>query len=591
MLNEGSDSLTDLEAVSEQNTTEFAVSGSMDRIASLQRQGASEFSRACRRARKAAARGKPELAVEWCRYAALLAWSANPGFYYSHDVEQILAEIGRKYLPSVPVAAPSAGPPLRFLHVMSTAYERGGHTRLVSRWIETCAEHTPSEQHSVLISMQTDDPLPAWLGQSARKTGGEIIELPPGLSWLQAAAEIRSRSLEFDAVILHIHPNDPLPNLAFFDQPRPVLFFKHADHVFSLGFDVSRVIADVRPVGQAMSVNFCAPAPRKVLLPLPLFDEGPTSYDKVDARRKLGLPEDALIVLTIGEPYKFMPLHEYNFSTVVQSLCAGNPRVLIIAIGLSESEPFPGLGRLVGGRFRPVGVVKDREILELYYRATDVYLDGIPCTSMTAVLDAAMHSLPIQRLYNPHSCLMWCDDPALDSVERGASTLDEVIAVVLDWLEWPEEKRLELGGRFRKAVVKDHCGASWKSTWLDPAVNALRSPGEDPLQLGQDFAQKKELGFPGLGVTGPAGQWHYGMFIAGIIGSAEYIPRPIRISAVFQSIRPVLFNSPSDGRMGKRLTIFKGLVSSCVPDQLRTVVRNMRDAIFMKRRHQRGSSN
>ena len=115
--------------------------------------------------------------------------------------------------------------------------------------------------------MQKDDPLPAWLSQSAQKTGGEIVRIPSGLSWLQAAAAIRSRAMEFDAVILHIHPNDPLPNLAFYDQPKPVLFFRHSDHLFNLGLDVARVYADIRPVGHEMSMQVLRPGTEKDLAP------------------------------------------------------------------------------------------------------------------------------------------------------------------------------------------------------------------------------------------------------------------------------------------------------------------------------------
>ena len=148
----------------------------------------------------------------------------------------------------------------------------------------------------------------------SRKSGGDLIAIPSGLSWLQAAAELRSRSIGFDAVILHIHPNDLLPNLAFFDWAHPVLYFRHSDHLFNPGLDLARVIADIRPVGRAMSVHFCAKAPRKVMLPLPLLDEALTSCDKADARRKLGLPVDALVILTIGWPHKFIPIDGYNFS-------------------------------------------------------------------------------------------------------------------------------------------------------------------------------------------------------------------------------------------------------------------------------------
>lgn len=557
----------------------------------LQRQVAKEFYRALSRAQKAAAKDDPELAVEWCRYAALLAWGANPSFFYSHEVEQILAEIGRKHLGSSPVAAPSVGPPQRFLHVMSTAYEKGGHTRVVPRWIETCAQTAPSEQHSILISMQKDDPLPEWLGHSARRTGGELIKLPPGLSWLQAAAEIRSKSLEFDAIVLHIHPNDPLPNLAFYDQPKPVLFFRHADHAFNLGLDVARVVADIRPVGREMSIHFCAKAPRKVMLPLPLLDDGPASWDKADARNKLGLPADALIALTIGDPWRFTPIEGYNFAEVVQSLCEANSRVHIVAVGPSESEIFPGLGQSVGGRFLPVGSVNDREILELYYRATDIYLDGYPMSSLTAVLDAARHGLPVQRLYNRSQCLMWGNDPGLDSVVLGASTQDEFIRTVLEWLEWPEERRSELGSRFRNAVLEDHCGASWKSKWLDPAVNALTLSGDIQLDLMPNSPQRDKLGFPGLGITGPESGWPADMFIAGTILDTNHLPRTMRIHGVLLSIKPLLFHKAGDGMARMRLPMFTSLVASCMPDQVRTVVRWMRRAIFKNLWHHRKSAN
>jgi len=190
---------------------------------------------------------------------------------------------------------------------MSAAFETGGLTPAVARWIETCAQHAPSESHSILISMQDQEPVPACLRSAARATDGEVTELRSGLSWLQAAAEMRAKSLEFDAIILHIYPNDPLPNLAFFDQPRPVLFFRHSGHAFNLGLDVARVWAEIHPVGLEWSAQFCAKDTRLVMLPLPLIDEGLALCDKADARRKLGLPMDALIVLIIGWPYKFTP--------------------------------------------------------------------------------------------------------------------------------------------------------------------------------------------------------------------------------------------------------------------------------------------
>ena len=547
---------------------------------SLQHQAAKEFFRALNRATKAAASGKSELAVDWCHYAGTATWLVNPGFFYCHQMEQLLAEIGRRHLRSAPGPSPSVNPPRRFLHLMTGAYERGGHTRVVSRWIETCAQHAPSEHHSILISTQKNDPLPAWLGRSAQKTGGELIVFSPEMSWLQKAAEIRLRSFEFDVVILHIHPNDPLPNIAFYDRPKPILFFRHADHLFNLGVDVAQVVADFRLVGREMSLHFCSPTPRKVMLPLPIFDEGYVSGGKAAARQELGLPADAPIALTIGESDKFIPMHGYSYSAVVQSLCAENPRLIVVAVGPSESEPFPGLGQLVGGRFKAVGAVNDRDLLELYYRAADVYMDAYPFGSSTAVLDAARHGLPVQRLCVPDRCLMWSDDPALDSVLRADTNQDAYIARVLEWLDWPEERRSELGGRFRDAVLRDHVGASWKSNWLDPAIKALGASVEEGLNAERDDDNNRESDFPGLGKLTVQADWFDGMLIAGVILSVVDISRAIRISAVLHSIRPLVFNTTGDGTIRMRVLMFRALISSCLPMRIRMPIRRLRHAIF-----------
>jgi hypothetical protein len=227
----------------------------------------------------------------------------------------------------------------------------------------------------------------------------------------------------------------------------------------------------------------------------------------------------------------------------------------------------------------PVGLVYDRQVLELYFRAADVYLD-FPCTSVNAVMEAALHGLPVQRFYNPYQRLMWCDDPALDSVRRGVSAQDEFVAGVLEWLRWTEGKRAELGRRFRDAVLEDHCGASWKSKWLDPAINTLMLPRDAPLNLEQDCPQPDELGFPGLGEADTNGDWTDGMFIAGAILSEDHVPRAIRISGVFRSIRPAFFSTAGADIRRKRLLLFGLLIASLMPNQIRAAMRWMWRAIF-----------
>ena len=553
----------------------------------MQKEGAREFNRALVRAGREVAGNNPELAVQWCRYGATVALLSNPGFFYSHEMEQLLADIGRRH--GTPVSIPSAGTPTptRFLHVTTTTSATGGHTRAISRWIETCAEHAPSEHHSILISRQRDEPVPPWVTSAARRSGGEVFQLPSSASWLQAAAELGARSLGFDVVILHTDPYDPLPNLAFYDQPRPVVFFNHTDHVFTLGMDVARVVADIRGVGHDISVRFRAKAPRKVMLPLPLLDDGFGSWSKMDARQRLRLPIDAPIALTIGEPYKFSPLFGFSFPALVQSLLEGDPRLLIIAIGISESEPFPELKRLTRGRFMPVGVVEDRDTLELYYSAADVYLDSFPCGSLTAVLDAARHGLPVQRFSNPYQRLMFCDDLGLDSVTRGASGQEEFAAGVLAWLTWPEGKRSELGGCFRAAVLREHCGASWKARWLEPMIAALSATYGAPSASSPHLPEGEGNSFLGLAGVNWGAHWPAGMFVASAILGTDRVPLRIRISGVLHSIRPLVFDTAGDGMARKRLLMFRWLVASILPKRIFAALGDMLRAIFKRLYHQR----
>ncbi len=532
--------------------------------ATLQHQAAREFARALKCAKKSAAKGKPELAVDWCRYGASIAWSSNPGFVYSHEMELLLAEIGRKYLSPVSAPAFSDGPLHRFLHVMTAAYERGGHTRAVSRWIETCAQHAPLEQHSILISKQGEAPLPPWLAHSAQRTGGDCIELSPLLTWLETAQAIRAKSCDYDVIVLHTHPNDPVPNLAFHDQPVLVLFFNHADHSFVLGMDVSTVVADLRLAGQDLTFSHRAQAPLKCLIPVPLIDNVPSSRNKAEARRRLRLPFDAPIALTIGERYKYQPALGYSFPDVLSSFCHADPRVIVVAIGISELDCPPELDRLTKEQFRPVGYIIDPEALDLYYAASDIYLDCFPCGSGTALLDAARHALPVQRMNNVRCPILQSDDLALDSVLTRASNQSEYVAGALEWLDWPETRRAELGSHLRAAVLKEHCGASWKSKWLDPALNALNSP--DLTAIAPKInVEDREPGHCQSLLALRNNAHPASMFIATTILEIPEIDRKIRISGVWRSVKPLLFDSAQAGTSRERFSIFRNLLKTVLP--------------------------
>ncbi len=534
------------------------------RAIKLQRESSKQFHSAFGRAQEAVIRGQAELAVEWCLFAASIAWRVNPGFFYCGEMEQLLGEIGRGSMGPAPAPVSATAIPRRFLHVLTTAYERGGHTRAVYRWIEICAQHSPGETHSILISNQGEEPVPPPLACSARKTGGELIECPQETGWLQKAAYLRTMSMKFDAIVLHVHPNDPLPNLAFFDHPRPVLFFNHADHVFSLGTDVATAIADIRLAGQDISTRFRSRRPHKCLLPIPLIDDKPFPSDKAGARRKLGLPLDAPIALTIGEWYKYQPTLGYNFAETLDSICAADAHVVVVAIGSSELKGFHALDHLNGTRFRPVGFVHDPEILDLYYMAADVYLDSIPCGSLTCLLDAARQALPVQRLNNPYLPVLWSDDPALDSVLMGVNEQDQYVAGALECLQWSEPKRMALGERFRNAVLQEHCGEAWKNKWLEPALKVLMLSEPAIADPATEATADHADDISAL-ATLPRDESPASMILGATLMEIPDLDKRIRWYAIWRSIKPWLFDTEQDGNWLGRFLVFRRLVKTVLP--------------------------
>src|SRR4051794_38125221 len=70
-------------------------------------------------------RGEADAAVTWATVAAHYASLNHPGRFTSPRLERTLGEIGRHALPSAGAPPRAHG---RVLHVLTEAYETGGHT-------------------------------------------------------------------------------------------------------------------------------------------------------------------------------------------------------------------------------------------------------------------------------------------------------------------------------------------------------------------------------------------------------------------------------------------------------------------------------
>jgi hypothetical protein len=407
--------------------------------------------------------------------AARFTYGLHAGVFASEPLEAMLLDLGRRFVPGDGSAgAPRAGGRERVLHVITETYAVGGHTRLAGRWIELDRERT----HSVHITAAPEDP-PAWLAEAAQNSGGTVRSCRRSDDVLARAAMLRSAAGGADLVVLHIHPFDPVPLLAFAD-PRgrpPVILLNHADHVFWLGLGVADLVADIRGPGAELTRARRGVAPeRSRVLGIPVSPT-PPDIDRAQARAQLGLDPSRPVLCTVASAYKFEPVITPSFQELAVGAVAGDPEALLLAVGPSMDARWTATSQATGGRVIAVGTQPQTATL---LAAADVYLDSWPCASGTSMLDAALAGLPLVALVPDLDAqgLLATAGPALDEVIVRARGPQEHAVAVAALLADPERRR-RLGKTARERVIDLHAGASWLAT-LEEVVAAARAIGPAP---------------------------------------------------------------------------------------------------------------
>lgn len=430
-----------------------------------------------------------ELAADWIHFAATLAWRTHPGLFYSNELETILAKIGQELtfqninFMDLPRLNNTSSNKKKILHVLSTVYLTGGHTRLVSRWVENCKQYSTDQIHSIVITDQGENVVPNWLVTSAKNCGGECIIIPDNFTRMQKAFYLKSIAKEWaDIIVLHIHPNDPIPNIAFssMDCDIPILFYNHADHVFSIGMSISDIILDIRKSGQKVTCLERGFSDKSVLLPIPLINVTPLQNEdreglRIEARKRLNISLNEKIILTIGSEYKFKPALGYNFLEVAKRILLTDSTIHIYAVGLPNVRLWKFLSDETKGHFHALGIIADYKMLRDYYLAADIYIEGFPFGSLTAMLDAGLYMLPIQRMHNPNAPILSGDDIALDHLILIANNEDEYKNNVVSLINTPSAIRNNLGQKIRCSILINHCGKAWVDKWLHPIMQIIES--------------------------------------------------------------------------------------------------------------------
>jgi hypothetical protein len=324
-------------------------------------------------------------------------------------------------------------------------------------------------RHSVAITTQADianvHGIPEVLRQSAEDSGGFCRALSePTSKPMEQARELRTLCQEMDIIALHLYPYDIIPVLALATGwgSGKTLLVNHSDHTFWLGASVANSIVHLR----AQSVEFLTKQrglkpDSSSVLPIPLSHSRP-SVTSLEAKRALGYPPDTTLLLTIASPFKYSSPGRIGFLDLVSPVIAKFPRAILIAVGSEPKGSWQMASIQTKGRIVPVGARSDNDLL---YAAADVYLDSVPFSSITSLLEAGSRGVPLLGYLEPEAGLdlLGPGAPGLNNTMILASNPDSY-RTLLARLITDAEFRRQSGQCIQTQILSLHTGTNWINT-------------------------------------------------------------------------------------------------------------------------------
>lgn len=429
------------------------------------------------------------------RAASLAQVAANhavvwhPGIFASGALDDLLGRLGAAALPMPFRRGERRAGPLEILHVVTQVSAIGGHVRMLWHWIG----EDGGNRHSLAMTRQTA-PLPGRLVKAVQAAGGTVshVNRTPGglLPW---ARNLQALLAKADLVVLHVHNQDIIPFLALggMAERPPVLLVNHADHVFWLGAGLVDCVLSTRQSGHRLCADRRGfPPERNLVLPLCL-DPPPPAVPRAQAKRRLGLPEDSVVILTLARSVKYRSLGGQSFADALVPVLKGDRRRHLVAVGPKGSVDWSAAMAQVPGQ---ITVLPETTETEQFFAAADVFVDSFPFSSITSMLEAGLHGLPVVTRYpfGPGCEIMGGDSVGLDDNLVWTNSLRDFRGAVLRLVSDPDH-RLRLGRRTRAHIEATNMGPDWRRNLAAVYDAAFRLPPRRSRPPGAERPQITDL--------------------------------------------------------------------------------------------------
>jgi len=326
------------------------------------------------------------------------------GYLSSSVLEKKMVEISQKHTLG---DLPKEYKKNTFLHIFTICFVAGGHTRIVERWMKNSPEE---HEHSIVIlapleEEKSKDYIPQELVDTVKERNGEFIKLSRSIPPIEKALMLRRIASDYEYVVLHLHPDDVIPILAFGNDEfkRPVINFNGGEHHPWAGLCISDMVANYRSA--FIDYNKKTRAAKRVeLLPIPV-STNLKKLDKLEYRKELNLDTERKLVISMGAPYKYRPIGDLNFQKITEKILNDHDDVDFMLIGPKpEDEYWQELKAKFPDRLKLMGTIPF-DSLNKYISCADLYLNSYPVAGGTALIDVVCTEVPVLFLNTPNGLL------------------------------------------------------------------------------------------------------------------------------------------------------------------------------------------
>lgn len=266
------------------------------------------------------------------------------------------------------------------LHLMTTAYASGGHTRVVERLLEAGLGDGLASLDKVPESVLGRLPKHVKVFSGIRKESG-----------IATILEILEVGLKFKIIILYIHPDDIYSAIAAILMARMgarVYMYNHADHAFSFGYGAAEKVLEISRYGWIKGVvRGIEHKQTFVGIPIPHFS----------LREERRPKKESIHMFMAGSAYKFLPWGDYSVPVFINHICKAwtdRPGWKVSICGPTGREKFwRGLNRQARRHVEFRGPLPHAEYSRLLLMS-DCYVDSFPVGNGTGFVESVMQGVP-----------------------------------------------------------------------------------------------------------------------------------------------------------------------------------------------------